>query len=159
MSIVVQKYGGSSVADPDKIQNVAQRIAKSHDKGHQVVVVISAMGDTTDDLIALAHKITDQPESREMDVLLSTGEKLIRRRGDAMIAVADLAFRDPEGVKRLLVGAFREKISGARVALPADKRDGGNLGWSGPMVSMAVIAHRGVPKAQFYQELGVHAVL
>jgi aspartate kinase len=74
MSIVVQKYGGSSVADPDKIRNVAQRIAKSHDKGHQVVVVISAMGDTTDDLIALAHKITDQPESREMDVLLSTGE-------------------------------------------------------------------------------------
>jgi aspartate kinase len=74
MSIVVQKYGGSSVADPQKIRNVAQRIAKSHDKGNQVVVVISAMGDTTDDLITLAHKITDQPESREMDVLLSTGE-------------------------------------------------------------------------------------
>jgi aspartate kinase len=74
MSIIVQKYGGSSVADPEKIRNVAQRIAKSHDKGNQVVVVISAMGDTTDDLIALAHKITDQPESREMDVLLSTGE-------------------------------------------------------------------------------------
>ena len=74
MPIVVQKYGGSSVADPDKIRHVAQRIAKSHDKGHQVVVVISAMGDTTDDLITLAHKITDQPDSREMDVLLSTGE-------------------------------------------------------------------------------------
>lgn len=74
MSIVVQKFGGSSVADPDKIRNVAQRIAKSYDKGQQVVVVISAMGDTTDDLIALAHQITDQPESREMDVLLSTGE-------------------------------------------------------------------------------------
>jgi aspartate kinase len=74
MSIIVQKFGGSSVADPDKIRNVAQRIARSYDKGHQVVVVISAMGDTTDDLIALAHKITDQPESREMDVLLSTGE-------------------------------------------------------------------------------------
>jgi aspartate kinase len=74
MSIVVQKYGGSSVADPEKIHNVAQRIAKSHDKGNQVVVVISAMGDTTDDLIALAHKITDSPNNREMDVLLSTGE-------------------------------------------------------------------------------------
>ena len=74
MPIVVQKYGGSSVADPDKIRHVALRIAKSHDKGHQVVVVISAMGDTTDDLITLAHKITDQPDSREMDVLLSTGE-------------------------------------------------------------------------------------
>ena len=74
MSIVVQKFGGSSVADPDKIRNVAQIIARGYDKGNQVVVVISAMGDTTDDLITLAHKITDQPESREMDVLLSTGE-------------------------------------------------------------------------------------
>ncbi len=74
MSIVVQKFGGSSVADPDKIRKVAQNIARGYDKGNQVVVVISAMGDTTDDLINLAHKITDQPESREMDVLLSTGE-------------------------------------------------------------------------------------
>jgi len=74
MSIVVQKYGGSSVADPEKIRNVARRVAKSQDSGDQVVVVISAMGDTTDDLIALAHKITDQPDNREMDMLLSTGE-------------------------------------------------------------------------------------
>jgi aspartate kinase len=74
MSIVVQKYGGSSVADPDKIRNVARRVSNSQKAGNQVVVVISAMGDTTDDLIALAHKITDQPDSREMDVLLSTGE-------------------------------------------------------------------------------------
>ncbi|HEX7475985.1 MAG TPA: aspartate kinase, partial [Dehalococcoidales bacterium] len=74
MSIVVQKYGGSSVADPEKIRHVASRVVKSQAEGNQVVVVISAMGDTTDDLIALAHKITDQPESREMDVLLSTGE-------------------------------------------------------------------------------------
>ena len=74
MPIVVQKYGGSSVADPDKIRNVAQRVAKSKDSGNQVVVVVSAMGDSTDDLITLAHKITDQPDSREMDVLLSTGE-------------------------------------------------------------------------------------
>ena len=74
VSIVVQKYGGSSVADPDKIRNVARRVARSKEAGNQVVVVISAMGDATDDLIALAHKITDQPESREMDVLLSTGE-------------------------------------------------------------------------------------
>ncbi|HSW58406.1 MAG TPA: aspartate kinase [Dehalococcoidales bacterium] len=74
MSIVVQKYGGSSVADPAKIMNVANRLAKRHDQGDQLVVVISAMGDTTDDLIALAHKVTDSPDSREMDVLLSTGE-------------------------------------------------------------------------------------
>jgi aspartate kinase len=74
MAIVVQKYGGSSVADPEKIRNVARRVTKTHDSGDQVVVVISAMGDTTDDLIALAHKITDQPDNREMDLLLSTGE-------------------------------------------------------------------------------------
>jgi aspartate kinase len=74
MPVVVQKYGGSSVADPEKIMNVARRIARTQDKGNQVVVVISAMGDTTDDLISLAHQITDTPDSREMDVLLSTGE-------------------------------------------------------------------------------------
>ncbi len=74
MSIIVQKYGGSSVADPEKIRNVARRVAKSQAAGNEVVVVISAMGDTTDDLIDLAHKVTDQPDSREMDVLLSTGE-------------------------------------------------------------------------------------
>jgi aspartate kinase len=72
--IIVQKYGGSSVADPGKIRNVARRIARSQDMGNEVVVVISAMGDTTDDLIALVHKITEEPDSREMDVLLSTGE-------------------------------------------------------------------------------------
>jgi aspartate kinase len=74
MPILVQKYGGSSVATPDKIRHVAGRIARSHDADNQVVVVISAMGDTTDDLIALAHQITDQPDKREMDMLLSTGE-------------------------------------------------------------------------------------
>jgi len=74
MSIIVQKYGGSSVADPEKILNVARRVGKSYDDGNKVVLVISAMGDTTDDLINLAHKITDQPDARELDVLLSTGE-------------------------------------------------------------------------------------
>jgi aspartate kinase len=76
MPIVVQKYGGSSVANPDKIRNVARRVAKSHDSSNQVVVVISAMGDTTDDLIALAHQVTDQPDKREMDLLLSSGERI-----------------------------------------------------------------------------------
>jgi aspartate kinase len=74
MAIVVQKYGGSSVADADKIRNVARRIAASFKKGNKVVVVVSAMGDTTDDLIELANKINPNPEPREMDLLLSTGE-------------------------------------------------------------------------------------
>ncbi len=74
MAIVVQKYGGSSVADADKIRNVARRIAASFKKGNKVVVVVSAMGDTTDDLIKLANQINPNPEPREMDLLLSTGE-------------------------------------------------------------------------------------
>ena len=74
MALIVQKYGGSSVGDAEKIRNVAKRVAETKDKGNQVVVVVSAMGDTTDELITLAHQITPQPEERELDVLLSTGE-------------------------------------------------------------------------------------
>ena len=74
MAIVVQKYGGSSVATAEKIKNVAQRVGKVFDGGEQIVVVVSAMGDTTDDLIKLAGQVTSDPHPREMDVLLSTGE-------------------------------------------------------------------------------------
>jgi len=74
MALIVQKYGGSSVADADKIKNVARRAAKAKDEGNQVVVVVSAMGATTDDLIKLAYQISEQPTDREFDVLLSTGE-------------------------------------------------------------------------------------
>jgi len=74
MAIIVQKYGGSSVADAAKIKNVAGRVAARRDKGDELVVVVSAMGKTTDQLIELARQVSDQPEDREMDVLLSTGE-------------------------------------------------------------------------------------
>ncbi len=74
MALIVQKYGGSSVATADKIRNIAARIATGRDAGNDMVVVVSAMGKTTDELIALAHEMTDQPDEREMDVLLSTGE-------------------------------------------------------------------------------------
>ncbi len=74
MALIVQKYGGSSVADADRIKNVARRIAQAKDKGDQVVVIVSAMGDTTDKLIELAYQVTDQPDDRELDLLLSTGE-------------------------------------------------------------------------------------
>jgi aspartate kinase len=74
MGLIVQKYGGSSLADAEKIKNVARRIAKSRDADNKVVAVVSAMGDTTDDLIALSEQISKHPEPREMDVLLSTGE-------------------------------------------------------------------------------------
>jgi len=74
MALIVQKYGGSSVADAERIKSVARRIAAIGDKGEQVVVVVSAMGDTTDELIKLAYQVTSQPSERELDVLLSTGE-------------------------------------------------------------------------------------
>jgi aspartate kinase len=74
VAVIVQKYGGSSVADADKIKNVARRVAHTKEQGNNVVVVVSAMGKTTDKLISLANEITDQPDDREMDVLLSTGE-------------------------------------------------------------------------------------
>jgi aspartate kinase len=74
MALIVQKYGGSSVADAGRIKNVARRIAAARDEGNQVVVVVSAMGDTTDDLIELAYQVTDRPDVREFDILLSTGE-------------------------------------------------------------------------------------
>lgn len=72
--LIVQKYGGSSLADADKIRNVAHHIARAHDDGSRVVAVLSAMGDTTDELIDLANRIAARPDAREMDVLLSTGE-------------------------------------------------------------------------------------
>ncbi|MCX5991014.1 MAG: aspartate kinase [Chloroflexi bacterium] len=74
MSLIVQKYGGSSAADAEKIKNIARRAIATKEKGNKVVVVISAMGDTTDELIDLAHQITSQPDERELDTLLSTGE-------------------------------------------------------------------------------------
>ena len=76
MSVIVQKFGGSSVADADRIRNVARRVVATHAQGHQVVVVVSAPGDMTDDLIGMARKITPEPPAREMDMLLATGEQV-----------------------------------------------------------------------------------
>ncbi len=74
MALIVQKYGGSSVADAERIRNVARRIADARDAGDRLVVTVSAMGDTTDDLLELAHQVSDRANDRELDALLSTGE-------------------------------------------------------------------------------------
>ena len=74
--LIVQKYGGSSVANPERIKNVARRVVDYKKKGNDLVVVVSALGDTTDELIELAAKISDNPPEREMDMLLSTGEQI-----------------------------------------------------------------------------------
>ncbi len=75
MGLVVQKFGGSSVANTERIKNVATRVISERDRGNQVVVVVSAMGDLTDELIALAHQVGSNPPDREMDMLLTTGEQ------------------------------------------------------------------------------------
>ena len=75
MSLIVQKFGGTSVADPERIMNVAKRVAKTYDQGNDVVVILSAMAGVTDTLIGMAQKVTDSPNNRELDVLLATGEQ------------------------------------------------------------------------------------
>ena len=76
MSLIVQKFGGSSVADAESIKRVAKRIVATRTAGHDVVVAVSAMGDSTDELIDLAHQVTPTPDAREMDMLLTTGERI-----------------------------------------------------------------------------------
>jgi aspartate kinase len=75
MSLIVQKYGGTSVANIERIQHVAKRVSKTYDQGHEVVVILSAMAGITDSLINMAGNITDEPDKRELDVLLATGEQ------------------------------------------------------------------------------------
>jgi aspartate kinase len=94
MSIVVQKYGGSSVADVSRIGQVAERVMRTKRAGHDVVVVVSAMGDTTDELLALAKQVSPNPARRELDMLLTAGERIsmallsmaIRERGGDAIS-------------------------------------------------------------------------
>jgi aspartate kinase len=94
MGVIVQKYGGTSVADVDRIVSVARRIVAARQRGDDVVVVVSAMGTTTDDLLAMAHRLTPVPSSRELDLLLTAGERIamsllsIAINGDGVSAVS-----------------------------------------------------------------------
>lgn len=104
--IIVQKFGGSSVADVDRIKNVARRIVETKTKNNDIAVVVSALGDTTDDLEALAFKITETPPERELDMLLSTGEQI----SCALVAMA---------VKAL--GHDAISLNGRQVGIKTDK--------------------------------------
>lgn len=75
MGLIVQKFGGTSVADLDRIRNVARRVARTFDQGNDVVVILSAMAGVTDNLIRMANQVTESPDKRELDVLLATGEQ------------------------------------------------------------------------------------
>jgi aspartate kinase len=120
MGIIVQKYGGSSVATPELIKNVAKRIIKAKEEGNKVVVVVSAPGDETDDLISLAKEITDSPDEREMDVLLSTGEQ----KSIALLAIAikSLGY-DAISFTGLQVGIITDDVHGkARIVKVGDEK-------------------------------------
>lgn len=104
-SLIVQKYGGTSVANPERIKNVAKRVVKYKKKGYDLVIVVSALGDTTDELIDLAYKVTNDPSEREMDMLISTGEQV----SCALLAMA---------IQRLKVPAI--SFTGAQVGIITD---------------------------------------
>ena len=94
MALIVKKFGGSSVATPEKIFNIVDRVLHEKKEDDRIVIVVSAMGDTTDDLVALAKQVTSKPYGREMDRLLSTGEQ---------VTIALMAMRLMNAVKRLFL--------------------------------------------------------
>ena len=109
MSLIVQKYGGSSVADADSIKRVASRIAQAKEAGNDVVVTVSAMGDTTDDLIDLAQQVSGHPHAREMDMLLTTGERI-------SMALLAMAIRD--------LGFDARSFTGSQAGMMTDAQHG-----------------------------------
>ena len=120
MALIVHKYGGSSVATPAHMKKVAERIVRSRKDGHELVVVVSAPGDTTDELIDLAHQITEHPDEREMDVLLATGEQ----QSIALLAIAikDLGF-DAISFTGPQVGIITDEFHGkARIVKVGDEK-------------------------------------
>ena len=109
MGLIVQKYGGSSVADADSVKRVARRIVDTHAAGHDVVVIVSAMGDTTDDLLDLAEQVSPHPAARELDMLLTAGERI-------SMAVLAMAIHD--------LGAEARSYTGSQAGLITDSAHG-----------------------------------
>ena len=98
MAVIVQKFGGTSVADTDKIKAVARRALDAQSRGNQVVMVVSAMGKSTDHLVSLAGQISETPPSRDMDMLLSTGEQV-------SVALVSMAIHEMGGKAVSMTGA------------------------------------------------------
>ena len=109
VSLVVQKFGGTSVADPDRIRAVAEHVVRTSRQGHEVVVVVSAMGRTTDDLLRLATEVTTQPSGRELDMLLTSGERISMAL--LCMAIADL-------------GTQAESLTGSQAGIVTDTDHG-----------------------------------
>ena len=109
MALVVQKFGGTSVADPDRLKAVARRLVAAHEDGNRVVGVLSAMGQSTDELIDLAHAVSPEPDAREMDMLVSVGERI-------SCALAAMAIID--------LGQRAVSLTGSQAGIVTDTRHG-----------------------------------
>jgi aspartate kinase len=109
LALIVQKFGGSSVGDAEKIKHVAKRVIETQKAGNQVVVVVSAMGDTTDELMDLANQVTDNPSPRELDMLLTAGERISM----ALLALAINA-----------AGAQSRSFTGSQAGIVTDSKHG-----------------------------------
>jgi len=138
MALVVQKYGGSSVATAEKIKHVAGRIKRRAAEGDRVVAVVSAMGDTTDELIDLAHRITDAPEAREMDVLLSTGET----QTSALLVMALHA-----------IGVEAISLSGGQAGMRTEELDVATIGRGGSDTTAVAFAAALQARCEIYTDV------
>src|SRR6185436_19712579 len=134
MALVVQKFGGSSVATAERIMAAARRAIRARQGGNQVIVVVSARGDTTDDLIEMAREITDKPPAREMDMLLSTGEQIsialmamaIQSLGQpaisftgAQVGIVTDSFHTKARIKNISTERIRQALDGGHVVIVA----------------------------------------
>ena len=127
MALVVQKYGGSSVADADGIKRVAQRIVATRKAGDSVVVVVSAMGDTTDELLDLAHQVSPLPPGRELDMLLTAGERISMALLAMAIANLGLEARSFTGSQ---AGVITDSAPTARPGSSTSPRAGSTRRWT-----------------------------
>jgi aspartate kinase len=134
MALIVQKYGGTSVANPERIEHVAEKVIATRRRGDAVVVVVSAMSGETDRLMGLAHKIAEQPEARELDVLLSTGEQVtiallamaLQKRGcparsytGSQVRILTDSVHNKARIREIDEAAVRQDLNAGRVVVVA----------------------------------------
>jgi aspartate kinase len=176
VALVVQKYGGSSVADAERIKRVAERIVMTRRDGHDVVVVVSAMGDTTDDLIDLANQVSPLPPPREMDMLLTSGERISMALLAMAIANLGLEARSFTGSQAGIItdavhgrarildvtpGRIRDALDGGHIVIvagfqgvSADSKDITTLGRGGSdTTAVALAAALGAEVCEIYTDV------
>ncbi len=179
MALIVQKYGGSSLADASMIKRVAQRMAQAHDSGCQMVGVVSAMGDSTDRLLEVAHEVSSMPDQRELDLLLSTGELVsctlmamaLRSLGYDAVSLtgAQAGIRTDNTHGRAMIAAveprrIREELSKDKIVIVAgfqgitEESDVTTLGRGGSdTTAVALAAELGAERCEVYTDVdGIH---